>query len=365
MPFEMNIFAPLMNISETDIVYMYRCLELAQRGRGMVAPNPMVGAVLVYDNRIIGEGYHEVYGKAHAEVNCIRSVADNDKQLISSSTLYVSLEPCAHYGKTPPCADLIIEQKIPKVVIGCTDSFDQVNGKGVEKLLAAGIEVIIGVLEKEAVDLNKRFFTFHQKKCPYIILKWAQTADALIGRESNERLMISGAATQLLVHQWRSDEQAILVGTNTAIKDNPQLTDRYFNRRQPIRIVLDKTLKIPSGHYVMNATAITYIMNEMVEKKEGHLHWIKIKDWSLQSLLKKWYELNIQSIMVEGGAALLNDFIRQKCWDEIRVIENKNINTTIKDGIRAPVLPGVRLQSSISIEDDKINTYVPLEKQAE
>lgn len=362
MPFEMNIFAPLMNISEKDIVYMNRCLGLAERGRGKVAPNPMVGAVLVHDDRIIGEGYHEVYGEAHAEVNCIRSVSEKDKSLISSSTLYVSLEPCAHYGKTPPCADLIVQQKIPKVVIGCTDSFDQVNGKGIEKLLAAGIEVISGVLEKESLELNKRFFTFHQKKRPYIILKWAQTANALIGRESNERLIISGAATQVLVHQWRSEEQAILVGTHTAIKDNPQLTDRYFNKRQPLRIVLDRTLKIPSDYHIMNAASVTYIMNGMVDKKENHIHWIKMKDWSLASLLKKWHEMNIQSIIVEGGATLLNDFIRQQYWDEIRVIENKSVNTVVKDGIRAPLLPCVHLQSSILIEDDKINTYVPLEK---
>jgi diaminohydroxyphosphoribosylaminopyrimidine deaminase / 5-amino-6-(5-phosphoribosylamino)uracil reductase len=202
-------------------LYMHRCLELARSGAGSVAPNPMVGAVLVYENRIIGEGYHQQYGRAHAEPNCIAAVKEQDKHLIERSTLFVSLEPCAHFGKTPPCADLIIENKIPGVIIGCRDPFVEVNGKGIEKLRAAGIQVQLGVLENECRKLNKRFFTFHTQHRPYIILKWAQTLDNKVANEDYSRVPISNEYTNRLVHQWRSEEMAIAVGTNTALYDDP------------------------------------------------------------------------------------------------------------------------------------------------
>ena len=231
---------------------MQRCLDLAILGAGSVSPNPMVGAVLVYNYRIIGEGYHKKYGEAHAEVNCINSVADDDKKYIPYSTLYVSLEPCAHYGKTPPCANLIIQHKIKKVVIGCRDAFEKVNGKGIELLQNAGIQVVSGVLEKECIDLNKRFFVFNNKKRPYIILKWAQTNNGIIGNKSEERLLITNEITNLKVHKWRSEESAILVGYNTAMKDNPKLDVRHWNNSSILRLIIDKELSIPQTHHIYN-----------------------------------------------------------------------------------------------------------------
>ena len=214
-------------------IYMRRCLQLALLGRGNVAPNPMVGAVLVHDDRIIGEGYHEKYGQAHAEVNCLKSVA-LDKNLIPQSTLYVSLEPCAHFGKTPPCADMIIANNIKKVMVGCADPFTEVNGKGIEKLKAAGVEVIENVLQEECLALNKRFFTFHTKQRPYIILKVGRNRQmVLLLVIENEQLKISNEFSDRLVHKWRSEEAAIMVGTNTALVDNPSLTNRLWGRKQP------------------------------------------------------------------------------------------------------------------------------------
>ena len=235
---------------DPDDIYMYRCLQLAGKGAGHVAPNPMVGAVLVHNDRILGEGYHQVYGQAHAEVNCINSVLPDDVPLIPDSTLYVSLEPCAHFGKTPPCADLIIKKQIRKVVIGCRDPFKEVDGKGIERLKAAGIEVISGVLEAACTDLNKRFFTFHTFNRPYVILKWAESANGKISGSGNERVFISNAWTNTLVHKWRSEESAIAVGTNTAMLDNPFLTTRLWPGRNPVRILLDKKLIIPRSHNI-------------------------------------------------------------------------------------------------------------------
>ncbi|MFI5128490.1 MAG: bifunctional diaminohydroxyphosphoribosylaminopyrimidine deaminase/5-amino-6-(5-phosphoribosylamino)uracil reductase RibD, partial [Chitinophagales bacterium] len=251
---------------------MYRCLELAKLGAGQVAPNPMVGAVLVHDDRIIGEGYHQKYGEAHAEVNCIGQAALSGlTDAISQSTLYVSLEPCSHFGKTPPCTDLIIKHKIPKVVIGCRDPFKEVNGKGIEKLIAAGIEVQQGVLEKECIDLNKRFLTFHTQHRPYIILKWAETADGFMAppapqggiREESvrQRLLISNEYTNRLVHRWRSEEAAILVGTNTIENDDPELTTRLWPGHSPVRLIVDMNLRLPSSLKVFNGQEETIIFN--------------------------------------------------------------------------------------------------------
>ena len=246
---------------------MHRCLELASLGMGNVAPNPMVGAVLVYDNRIIGEGYHMQFGGPHAEVNCINSVKPADRELISKSSLYVSLEPCNHFGKTPPCSDLIIKNRIPEVVIACTDPFEKVNGSGINKLMEAGVKVITGILEKNAISLNTRFFTFHQQKRPYIILKWAQSANKKISGKNGEPVRISHALTDRLVHRWRSEEAAIMVGTNTALKDNPSLTTRLWKGKNPIRIVVDNQLKIPSAFTLFNGEAPLIIFN--------HLHFIR------------------------------------------------------------------------------------------
>ncbi len=250
---------PLIHYSALTIdeSFMHRCLELARLGAGYVAPNPMVGAVLLHEGRIIGEGWHKEYGKAHAEVNCINAVKESERQFISQSTLYVSLEPCAHHGKTPPCTDLIIRHKIPRVVIGCRDSFKEVDGKGIEKLKAAGIEVETAVLEQECRELNKRFFTFHTKQRPYIILKWAQTSDGFIAplippkvgisEPQTQRLFISNEYSNILVHQWRSEEAAIMVGTNTALLDNPELTTRLWPGPSPVRLVIDLNLRLPDS----------------------------------------------------------------------------------------------------------------------
>ena len=258
---------------------MHRCLELALSGSGNVAPNPMVGSVLVYNDRIIGEGYHQQYGKAHAEVNCIASVAEADRESISKSTMYVSLEPCAHYGKTPPCADLIIQHKIPHVVVGCRDPFEEVNGKGIEKLLAAGIKVEMSELEKECIELNKRFFTFHTKQRPYIILKWAQTADQFIGVNSPaQRLLISNEYSNRLVHKWRSEEAGILIGTNTALLDDPELTVRHWPGRSPIRLVIDIDLRLPADLKIFNKEIPTIIFNSKKEQRENGLHYYRLNN---------------------------------------------------------------------------------------
>jgi diaminohydroxyphosphoribosylaminopyrimidine deaminase / 5-amino-6-(5-phosphoribosylamino)uracil reductase len=334
--------------------YMQRCFELALKGAGSVAPNPMVGAVLVYNNRIIGEGYHEKYGEAHAEVNCIKTVSVEDRHLIPSSTLYVSLEPCAHYGKTPPCSQLIIDQQIPKVVIACSDPFLKVNGRGIENLKAAGIDVEFGILEKEAKELNKRFFVFHEKKRPYIILKWAETANQYIASDSEERLLISNDLSNRLVHRWRSEEVAIMVGTNTALKDNPTLTNRYWSGKNPIRILVDQHLKLPATSNLLQGEATTIIFNEHKTETTDYLIYTQI-DFTkhvIEQIMEYCYAYPIQSILVEGGAQLLQSFIDSGIWDEARVIRNTNL--TVEKGLLAPVLKGHILTDNISFNTDTI-----------
>jgi diaminohydroxyphosphoribosylaminopyrimidine deaminase/5-amino-6-(5-phosphoribosylamino)uracil reductase len=317
---------------------MQRCIQLATLGAGSVAPNPMVGALLVYGNRIIGEGYHQQYGQAHAEVNCINSVAVEDKCLIEKSTLYCSLEPCSHFGKTPPCADLIIQNKIPAVVIGCGDSFQQVDGKGIQKLREAGIKVVTPVLEKEALNLNERFFTFHTHKRPFVILKWAQTANGYIGNNDNSRLLISNEFTNRQVHKWRSEEAAILVGTNTALQDDPTLTTRLWQGNHPVRLVIDKTLRLPQTLHLFDGSVQTIVFNTIQQSEQNHLLYYKIKsDQSLVAqMMEALYQQDIQSVLVEGGSKLLQSFIDEDYWDEARVITNTNLE--IREGIKAPLL---------------------------
>jgi diaminohydroxyphosphoribosylaminopyrimidine deaminase / 5-amino-6-(5-phosphoribosylamino)uracil reductase len=316
---------------------MKRCIQLAKQGAGKVAPNPMVGAVLVYENRIIGEGYHQKYGEAHAEVNCVNSVKEEDKPFIEKSTLYVSLEPCAHFGKTPPCTNLIISQKIKKVVIGCTDIYKEVSGKGIQKLKDAGVEVIVGVLEKECIDLNKRFFTFHQKRRPYIILKWAQSANGKIGSLEGERILISNDYTNRLVHKWRSEESAILVGTNTALKDNPHLTTRWWQGKNPTRIFIDKELKLPHTLNLFNDEADTIVFNLYKNEERNNRLFIKIEENNfLQSFIDSLFAMNKQSVLVEGGAKTLQSFIDAGLWDEARIITNEELR--INNGVTSPEL---------------------------
>lgn len=328
--------------SAMDNFFMHRCLDLAKLGAGNVAPNPMVGAVLVHNGRIIGEGYHQQYGEAHAEVNCINNVSEADHYLISESTLYVSLEPCAHFGKTPPCAELIIKHGIPKVVIGTTDPFKSVNGKGVHKLLAAGVEVVKDVLEYDCNELNKRFFTFHKHQRPYIILKWAQTADGKIGSGSNERLLISNHITNRLVHKWRSEESAILIGTNTALFDDPSLNVRYWKGNDPVRLVIDKDLRLPTSLKIFDRKQRTIIFSSVKHEEQDNLMYYKLnRDASfIQQLLRSCYQLNIQSILVEGGAVLLQSIIDENIWDEARIVTNTIL--TAPSGLDAPVLNNMK-----------------------
>lgn len=332
---------------------MQRCLQLAELGAGHTAPNPMVGAVLVYKDRIIGEGYHRQYGEAHAEVNCINSVCNADKQLISRSILFVSLEPCTHFGKTPPCTNLIIENKIPELVIGCRDSFVEVNGKGIEKLEAAGIHVAVGILEKECLALNRRFFTFHNLKRPYIILKWAQSSDGKIAGTGSSRIFISNEFTNRLVHKWRSEETAILVGTNTALKDDPSLTTRNWPGKNPVRLVIDKELKLPAYLKLFDGSADTIVFNYLKTGDEGKLHYRQLdrNNDLLEQLLAVLYESGMLSVIVEGGTKLLQSFIDAGLWDEARVICNRQM--TIGDGLEAP-----GLKNPILLREEKIDTDV-------
>lgn len=336
---------------------MHRCIELAKLGTGNVAPNPMVGAVLVYNDLIIGEGYHRLYGQAHAEVNCIKSVSEENEHLIEKSTLYVSLEPCAHFGKTPPCADLIIEKKIPAVVIGCRDSFQQVDGKGIQKLQAAGIKVITPVLEKEALELNKRFFTFHNLQRPFVILKWAQTANGKIANSDYSRLFISNEITNRKAHQWRSCEASILVGTNTALRDDPSLTTRLWPGNNPVRMVIDKELQLPSSLHLFDGTVKTIVFNTIQQKDKGQVLYYKIsKEKSfIAQIMEALYRLNIQSVLVEGGTRLLQSFIDENYWDEASVITNTELE--IPAGIQAPVLYNAVKVSGEKILTDTIHYY--------
>ncbi len=318
-------------------LYMHRCMELARQGAGHVAPNPMVGAVLVYENRVIGEGYHRQYGYEHAEVNCIRSVRPEDEPLIARSVLYVSLEPCAHYGKTPPCADLILSRGIPSVVVGCRDPFPAVNGRGIEKLLAAGITVRTGVMEQECVELNRRFFTFHEKGRPHIILKWAQSADGRMAAAEGGRLFISNEYTNRLVHKWRAEEAGILVGTRTALADNPALTVRHWAGPDPVRLVIDASLRLPETLRLFDGTVRTIVFNTVRHAEKENLLYYRLEPEMnlLPQLLKALYGLSIQSVLVEGGAAILQSFIDEGCWDEARVITNDEL--MIGKGLAAPV----------------------------
>lgn len=337
--------------------YMRRCIELARLGSGFVAPNPMVGAVLVYENRIIGEGWHRQYGEPHAEVNCINSVAETDRTSIAHSILYVSLEPCAHYGKTPPCTKLIIDHQIKQVVIGCRDPFEAVNGKGIEQLQEAGVSVIVGILEKACQQLNKRFFCFHQLQRPYVVLKWAQTADGFIAANTAERLLITGADTNRLVHQWRSRESAILIGTETALKDNPSLTNRLWYGNNPVRMVVDRNLRLPKSLRLFNDGHPVIVFNKEREGQDGAIVYVKVNNRSsvITQILAYCYAQQIQSILVEGGAALLHSFLQEGQWNELRTITN--LEMKVGDGLSAPQMPENKAIEVVRMGADEIRFY--------
>lgn len=338
--------------------FMARALELAELGAGNVAPNPMVGCVIVHKGKIIGEGYHQQYGKAHAEVNAVNSV--RNKELLPESTIYVTLEPCSHFGKTPPCADLIIREKIPEVIIGTIDPFEKVAGAGIKKLNDAGCRVASGVLEQECRELNRRFFTFHGEKRPYVILKWAQTQDGFIDIDRTVEFFgqptwITNEISRILVHKIRSEEDAILVGTNTVQKDNPSLTVRVWSGRNPLRIVVDRTLRLPGDAEIFNQKAQTLVYTGLDKESGTGLEYQKIsfeKD-PIKQILEDLHRRNIQSIIVEGGAKVLNSFISEDHWDEAHVFIGPRL---FNKGIPAPKLTGTPLYSD-DLEGTSLYVY--------
>lgn len=340
---------------------MLRCIQLGKKGLGITAPNPMVGCVIVHKNQIIGEGFTSPYGGAHAEVNAINSV--KDKKLLSNASLYVSLEPCSHFGKTPPCANLIIEHKIPEVFIGLQDPHDKVAGKGIEKLKASNCKVIIGVLEKECSIHHKRFLSLQEKKRPYLILKWAETQDGFIAPNSKlrkktpEPVWITNAHSKQLVHKWRSEEQAILVGTNTVLEDNPKLNVRSWEGKNPIRIILDKDLKIPSDFHVLDKSIQTIVFTQITDSSK----YLKGIDYELidfsapigKQICSTLYKHSITSLLIEGGSKTLQTFIDENLWDEARIFKGPII---FENGIAAPKISG-RLLETKPIFTDTLSIY--------
>ena len=325
--------------------YIKRCIQIAKNGLGNTRPNPMVGSVIVYDNKIIGEGFTSPFGENHAEVNAIHSVSNKD--LLKEATLYVTLEPCSHFGKTPPCSDLIIKHNIPNVVIGCIDDNTEVAGKGIQKLKDAGCKVTVGVLQDACKNHHKRFFTFHNKKRPYIILKWAETNDGFIAPETkNEQkpVWITNLFSRQLVHKWRAEEQAILVGTNTVINDNPSLTTRDWTGNNPIRIVIDKNKKLSKKQLIFNTKAETILISK---------NNIDFSENVAKQICNLLFEKNINSVIIEGGAKTLQTFINENCWDEARVFIG---TATFKKGVKAPEFQG-KLISEKHIITDNLKIY--------
>jgi diaminohydroxyphosphoribosylaminopyrimidine deaminase/5-amino-6-(5-phosphoribosylamino)uracil reductase len=330
----------------THATYIKRCIEIAKKGLGTTAPNPMVGSIIVHNDEIIGEGYTSAYGGNHAEVNAINSV--ENKELLKDATLYVSLEPCSHYGKTPPCSDLIVKHQIANVVIGCIDDNPEVSGKGIAKLIAAGCHVTVGILETECKRHHKRFFTFHNKKRPYIILKWAETADGFIApleKDEKKPVWITNKLSRQLVHKWRAEEQAILIGTNTVLEDNPSLTVREWSGKNPTRVVIDQELKLSKEPSVFNTDAETLVISDQN---------VDFKNPLAKQIAALLHSKAINSVIIEGGAKTLQTFIDENIWDEARVFTGP---TTFKNGIKAPEFHG-QLISVEKIIDDTLHIYV-------
>ena len=337
-------------------IFMQRCVDLAYLGQGNVSPNPMVGCVIVKNGLIIGEGYHSEYGGKHAEIKAIESVIDQKE--IENSTVYISLEPCVHHGKTPPCVHELINRKIKTAVIGSRDSNPIVGGKGIESLKRVGIEVIENILEEECRKLNKRFFTFHEKRRPYVILKWAQTSDGYLdkNREVGEKGVnwISSPESKVLVHKWRSEEQSILVGRNTILNDNPSLTVREISGKNPTRIVIDSQLQLSKDVNIFSKDAPTLVFNRLKNDKTDGVEWIKISETSTKHILDELFKRNIQSVLVEGGSRTLQYFIIDNVWDEARVIVG---DVKFGDGIKAPVMNKVPSRAHQFSNHDTIYYY--------
>lgn len=342
-----------MNLDEK---YIRRCIELAKNGLGTTYPNPMVGSVIVFDGKIIGEGWHKKSGEPHAEVNAVNSV--KDKSLLKKSTIYVSLEPCSHFGKTPPCCNLIIENEIPNVVIGTVDPNIKVAGNGIKKLVEAGINVTVGVLETECNELNKRFFTFHEKKRPYIILKWAESQDGFIApltKSEQKPVWITNEFSRQLVHKWRSEEQAILVGTKTVIDDNPKLDTRDWAGNNPIRFVLDQNMRIPENSNIFNNQAKTIIFsksNIAANDKINNFEIIDFGENTAQQITDTLYKNQIQSVIIEGGRQTLQTFIDENLWDEARIFIGSN---SFENGTKAPIL-SLKNSNKITVGNDILIT---------
>lgn len=340
----------------SDEKYMQRALQLAKLGGVSVSPNPLVGAVIIHQDEIIGEGYHQKFGEAHAEVNAVNSV--KDKSLFPESTIYVTLEPCSHFGKTPPCADLLVRSQFKRVVIAQIDPFSEVSGRGIEKLRNAGIQVDCGILEAEAKELNKRFITFHTKKRPFVTLKWAQTSDGFMDRDRSEQNQtginwISQPETQVITHRLRTSEQAILVGWRTVQNDNPSLTARAFAGTNPIRIVLDPQLQASQNATLFTDGLRTLILNGKEENVSGPVQYVKLENFSPESILSKLHELQINSVIIEGGAFTLTQFIESGLWDEALVIVGEH---EFKSGMKAPVLSKM-INHQVPFGNDLLNYY--------
>lgn len=337
-----------------DEFYIKRCIELAEKALGKTYPNPLVGSVIVHNERIIGEGFHKKSGEPHAEINAINSIKKEDQDLIPESTIYVSLEPCSHFGKTPPCALKIKELGFKKVVIGAMDSHDKVNGKGKKIITDAGIEAVSGILEDQCRQLNKRFFTYHEKKRPFIILKWAQSSDAFMDKDFKP-YQISNALSKQFVHQLRSEEHAILVGKNTALHDNPNLTVREIEGRNPIRILIDFNLEVPDDAHIYNNDAETIILNSIKTSENRNLKFIKTdRENSINHLLGKLYELQIQSVIIEGGRFTLQQFIDQNLWDEAIIFKNPSL--ILENGTKAPEF-NFNYQKTGYLRDTEVSFY--------
>jgi diaminohydroxyphosphoribosylaminopyrimidine deaminase / 5-amino-6-(5-phosphoribosylamino)uracil reductase len=338
--------------------YMNRCFELAKLGLGSVSPNPMVGCVIVHDNKIIGEGYHQKFGLAHAEVNAIQSVTD--KSLLTESTLYVNLEPCVHFGKTPPCSDLVIKSQLKRVVVCNFDPYKEVAGRGLKQLRDAGIEVIEGVLENEGNHLNRRFFIYHNQKRTYIILKWAQTIDGFIDRfrhagDGQDSLKITGNESNKLVHKWRTEEAAILVGKNTVMLDDPSLTARFWPGKNPLRLVVDPRLELPKNLRLLSDGNPTWVYNAMKAYCEGEVCYERIDDPANfpQEISSHLFHNDIQSLIIEGGSDTIQRFYEAGLWDEVRIFTGME---RIGTGVRAPEFNG-RLVSTEHTGADILQVY--------
>lgn len=338
--------------------YIKRCIELAKNGLGTTYPNPMVGSVIVYNNQIIGEGWHKKAGEPHAEVNAINSV--KDKSLLAKSTIYVSLEPCSHFGKTPPCCDLILAHNIPNVVIGTIDPFAKVAGNGIKKLVEAGKKVTVGVLEKECNELNKRFFTYHQKNRPYIILKWAETHDGFIApvtKETQKPVWITNQYSRQLVHKWRSEEQAILVGTQTVLDDNPTLNVRDWSGKNPVRIVVDRSGKISENYHVKDQKIKTIVITEkknLISTNNLQFENCIFDNLLLTSICEILYKNEIQSVIIEGGTKTIQSFIDANLWDEARIFKG---NLSFGSGIKSPAINFNNAEKQSILEDELIKIY--------